>query len=128
MLFQFLCYSVILCFQKYVQIFDWRRRWRHVGWKPLLNQSNIKILLKTYLIRGGSRTAATSKMEHFVITVNGWKLLTIITKGSILDDAAVLVPPLTHWSHWVFFQQKYYNYLSHFIYTISNCCIHPVDC
>ena len=24
--------------------------------------------------RGGSRTAATSKMEHFVIIVNGWKL------------------------------------------------------
>ena len=23
--------------------------------------------------RGGSRTAATSKMEHFVIIVNGWK-------------------------------------------------------
>ena len=30
--------------------------------------------------RGGSRTAATSKMEHFVIIVNGWKPLTIITK------------------------------------------------
>ena len=33
--------------------------------------------------RGGSRTAATSKMEHFVIIVN-----------SILDAAAVLDPPL----------------------------------
>ena len=29
-------------------------------------------------------------MEHFVILVNGWKPLTIITKGSILDVAAVL--------------------------------------
>ena len=37
-------------------------------------------------IRSGSRTAATSKMEHFVIT--------LITKGSILDVAAVLDPPL----------------------------------
>ena len=43
--------------------------------------------------RGGSRTAASSKMEHFVIIVNGWKPLTIITKRSILDIAAVLDPP-----------------------------------
>ena len=40
-------------------------------------------------IRGGSRTAATSKMELFVIIVNGWMPLTIITKSSILDVAAV---------------------------------------
>ena len=40
--------------------------------------------------RGGSRTAATPKMEHFVIIVNGWKPLTIITKHSILDVAAAL--------------------------------------
>ena len=44
--------------------------------------------------RGGSRTAATSKMERFVITVNSWKPLTIIAKRSILDVAAVLDPPL----------------------------------
>ena len=45
-------------------------------------------------IRGGSRTATTSKMEHFVIIVNGWKPLTVITKCSILDVAAALDPPL----------------------------------
>ena len=33
-------------------------------------------------------------MEHFVVIVNGWKPLTIITKSSILDVAAVLDPPL----------------------------------
>ena len=33
-------------------------------------------------------------MEHFVIIVNGWKPLAIITKSSILDVAAVLDPPL----------------------------------
>ena len=33
-------------------------------------------------------------MEHFVIIVNGWKPLTIITKSSILDVAVVLDPPL----------------------------------
>ena len=41
------------------------------------------------MLRGGSRTAATSKMEHFVIIQNN-----IITKSSILDVAAVLDPPL----------------------------------
>ena len=45
-------------------------------------------------IRGGSRTAATSKMECFVIIVNGFQPLTIITKRSILDVAAVLDSPL----------------------------------
>ena len=46
-------------------------------------------------IRGGSRAAATSKMECFVIIVNGFQPLTIITKHSILDVAAVLDPPLS---------------------------------
>ena len=46
--------------------------------------------------RGGSRTAATSKMEHFVIIVNGFQLLTIITKSSIVNVAAVLDPPLRY--------------------------------
>ena len=54
-------------------------------------------------VRGRSRTAATSKMEHFVITVNGFEPLTIITNSSILDVAAVLDPPLsikTYASYW----------------------------
>ena len=38
-------------------------------------------------IRGGSRTAATSKMERF-------QPLTIITKRSILDVAVALDPPM----------------------------------
>ena len=45
-------------------------------------------------IRGGSSTAATSKMGRFVIIVNGWKPVSIITKRSILDVAAALDPPL----------------------------------
>ena len=44
--------------------------------------------------RGGSRAAATSKMGRFIIIVNGWRPLTIITKRSILDAAAALDPPL----------------------------------
>ena len=47
--------------------------------------------------RGGSRAAATSKMECFAIKVNGWKPLTIIAKHSIFDVAAALDQPLkTH--------------------------------
>ena len=45
-------------------------------------------------ISGGYRTAATSKVKLFVIIVNVWKPLTIITKSSTLDVAAVLDPPL----------------------------------
>ena len=44
--------------------------------------------------RDGSRTAATSKVELFVIIVNAFQPLTIITKGSTLDVAAALDPPL----------------------------------
>ena len=46
------------------------------------------------LIRGGSRTAATFKIELFVIIVNSFQPLTLITECSILDVAAVLDPPL----------------------------------
>ena len=50
--------------------------------------------LALYRDRGGYRTAATFKIAHFVIIVNGFYSLTIITKRSILDVAAVLDPPL----------------------------------
>ena len=50
--------------------------------------------MKYKCIRGGSRTAATSKVELFVIIVNDFRPLTIITKSSTLDVAAVLDPPL----------------------------------
>ena len=52
--------------------------------------------------RGGSRTAATSKMERFVIIVNGLQPLTIIIKRSILDVAAALDQPLVSISTNVF--------------------------
>ena len=48
--------------------------------------------MQSYLVksRAGSRTAATSKMERFVIIVKGWKPLTIIAKRSILNVVAAL--------------------------------------
>ena len=53
-----------------------------------------QLRIKLCPIRGGSRAAAISKMERFVIIVNGFQPLTIITKRSILDVAAALDPPL----------------------------------
>ena len=50
-------------------------------------------LLEDYRHQRRSRTAATSKMERFVIVVNGLKPLTSIIRCSILDIAAVLYPP-----------------------------------
>ena len=72
--------------------------WSHLNaWKVYLAWlSNLTKLIyvlvyeKLLKCRGGSRAAATSKMERFVIIVNSWKPLTIITKLSILDDAAAL--------------------------------------
>ena len=44
--------------------------------------------------RDESGPAATSNMARFVIIVNGFQLLSIITKRSILNVAATLDPPL----------------------------------
>ena len=69
-------------------------------WKAVsiseLNES--KVLAFTYASassRDGSRTAAISKMERFVIIVNGFQSLTIIAKRSILDVEAALDPFLS---------------------------------
>ena len=68
-------------------------------WTKRSGKYNFLGIYKTFNItnstRGGSRTAATSKIEHFLIIVNGWKPLTIITKSSILDIAAARDPPLS---------------------------------
>ena len=56
-----------------------------------------KILTKD-IFRGGSRAAATSKVERFLVIVKAFQPLTITTKRSILDVAAALDPPLIfHW-------------------------------
>ena len=72
--------------------------------------------LQTLIYRGGSRTAVTSKVELFVIIVNGWKPLTIITKSSTLDVAAVLDPPLIYmiYANYVFSSWKL-NWSPHFV-------------
>ena len=59
------------------------------------------VLIDRDQIRGGSRAAVTSKMERFVIIVNGCQPLTVITKHSILDVAAALDPPLQIVKMWV---------------------------
>ena len=52
-----------------------------------LLENNIKITYLAFKSRGGSRAAATSKMERFLIIVNGWN-------QTILNVAAALDPPL----------------------------------
>ena len=47
-------------------------------------------IIRSAQTRGRSRAAVTSKMECFVLIVNGFQPLTIITKHSILDVAAAL--------------------------------------
>ena len=63
----------------------------NVGGSFICNETAVK----TLGCRGGSRAAATSKMERFVIIVNDFQPLTIITKRSILDAAVALHLPLT---------------------------------
>ena len=60
----------------------------------LYGQVHLLSYLDRMSCRGGSRTAAASKMERFVLIVNGWKPLTITTKCSILNVAAILDPHL----------------------------------
>ena len=63
---------------------------------PIGNNNRFNILFEVARIvfRGGSRAAATSKMKRFVIIVNGFQPLAIITKRSSLDVAAAQDPPL----------------------------------
>ena len=65
----------------------------------MIESGKTTIKYRQELISGRSRTAATSKMEHFVVIVNAWKPLTIITNCSILDVAAALDPPLIPTPH-----------------------------
>ena len=58
------------------------------------NQNEQQYVIQNSLFRGAFRTTATPKMKHFFITVNGFQLLTVITKSSILDVATFLDPPL----------------------------------
>ena len=65
----------------------------------LIDGINKKPIRKQYkridtIIRGGSRATATSKVERFVIIVNEFQPLTIITKRSILVVTAALDLPL----------------------------------
>lgn len=49
-------------------------------------------ILYTIHSSGGSRIPTTSKMDIFLIIVNGWKSLTDVTKSSVLVFAAFLHP------------------------------------
>ena len=72
--------------------------YKEITYKNVEKSRNNTFIISTMtirrIIRDGSRAAATSKMECFVTIVNGFLLLTIITKHSILDVAAALDLPL----------------------------------
>ena len=53
--------------------------------QPQQTKSKSTYNIEIAVYRGGSRTAATSKMERFVIIVNGWKPLTIIAPSWTLQ-------------------------------------------
>ena len=63
-------------------------------YKVPYEQMKNSLSVSSDIFRDGSRAAATSKMEHFVIIVNGSQPLTIIAKPSILDVVTALDPPL----------------------------------
>ena len=95
-------------------IFFWanlvRKIWCYLKWL----ESSICIHLHSSSPLGGSRAAVTSKMERFVIIVNVFQPLTVITKHSILDVTAALDPPLVHcnlkmlsvWKETSFYRKK----------------------
>ena len=91
------CYSyIIVNYTLFIHLFSMFQMWEYPCQCTKSSVFNcVGICNSNVSIRCGSRTAATSKMEHFVIKVNGWKPLTIITKSSILDVAAILDPPLS---------------------------------
>ena len=59
-------------------------------------------------------------MEHFVMIVNAWKPLTIITKSSILDVAAILDPPLIPYFFQALYGQNYWLKSKLFQYIFEN--------
>ena len=48
------------------------------------------VFKRAFMCRGGYRATATSKMEHFVIIVNDFQLLTIITKCIVKKPLKIL--------------------------------------
>ena len=50
------------------------------------------------IIRGGFRAAATAMIGVFMSKANGFQLLTVFTKASILDFVVVLDVPLIIWT------------------------------
>ena len=88
--------------------FVYKKWWRHYFKRfAICNSKKIWNFNRTkfeMISRGGSMAAATSKMERFVIIVNSFQPLTIITKRSILDVAAALdLPLITFYKFWKLF-------------------------
>ena len=77
---------------------------RYFGTVPMTGPSGVLqcyLSINYYISRGGSRTSATSKIDRFLIIVNGFQPLNIITKRSILDVTVVLDPPLISFYYFI---------------------------
>ena len=76
------------------------------------NKTGSVVALPSLMDRGGSRTAVTSKMERFVIIVNGWKLFGYyhkvlylgccsssrsVSDGILLAMTTSIVVEISHW-------------------------------
>ena len=78
---------------------------------------------REYLSRGGSRAAATCKMERFVIIVNGWKLEAVSYYHKALHlgccssprSASVIVTLMTQKACTAFYMVTERIYVSHYI-------------
>ena len=79
-------------FEKVTEEVDFGRSEFYLTYKAVFYENAGGATLE--IVRDGSRTATASKMERFVIIINGFQPLLFITKCSILDAAAVLDPLL----------------------------------
>ena len=52
-----------------------------------------QLILSAHVSRGRYRSTSASKMEHFVIRLNGFQTLAAVAKNSIFDRAEILEPP-----------------------------------
>ena len=87
--------KVFMLLTVYILLCLTNKRSVDMAYKHLISGKYLRKFYKSLnVLKCGSRTAATSKMKHFLIIVNSFQSLTVITKSSILDVAAVLDPPL----------------------------------
>ena len=72
----------------------WSSAWRFRGWWFCLAFFKLEVSFSFFYYQKRIYDCRSIQGELFVIIVNGWKPLTVITTSSTLDIVAVLDPPL----------------------------------